>query len=178
MTGIRQRISLPLAGPRSVCEVDGMAYVAGYFSDNLVAIDLQSQRSSVRAIDLGPRIQPSLARRGEQLFNDATLCFQHWQSCATCHPDGRADALYWDLLNDGIGNTKNTKSLLMAALTPPVMSRGVRADVGMAVAAGIRHIQFSSPSSEQVEAIEQYLLEMPTVPSPYLNAERAGIPQD
>ena len=72
----------------------------------------------MREIDLGRRAEPSLARRGEQYFNDATLCYQQWQSCATCHPDGRADALYWDLLNDGVGNTKNTKSLLMAALTP------------------------------------------------------------
>ena len=32
-------------------------------------------------------------RKGEQYFNDATLCFQKWQSCASCHPDARADGL-------------------------------------------------------------------------------------
>jgi mono/diheme cytochrome c family protein len=171
MSGIRRRIELPLDGPRALCEVGGTVYVAGFFSDNLAAVDLRREPPAVRAIELQPRTPPSLARRGEQYFNDARLCFQQWQSCATCHPDGRADALYWDLLNDGIGNTKNTKSLLMAPLTPPAMSRGVRADAGMAVASGIRHIQFSEPSDEQAEAIEEYLLEMKAVPSPLLNAD-------
>ncbi len=177
MSGIRQRIKLPLSGPRSVCEVDGTAYVAGFFSDNFVAVDLGQTPPAVRAIQLDLPRAPTLARLGEQYFHDATLCFQHWQSCASCHPDGRADALYWDLLNDGLGNTKNTKSLLMAALTPPVMSRGVRADAGMAVAAGIRHIQFSEPSPQQTEAIEQYLREMKAVPSPYLNAGELESPK-
>jgi len=177
LAGIRRRIELPLAGPRSVCTIGGTIYVAGYFSDNLVAVAAAQQPPGVRTIELEPRRTPSLARRGEQYFNDATLCLEHWQSCASCHPDGRADALYWDLLNDGLGNTKNTKSLLMAALTPPVMSRGVRADAGLAVEAGIRHIQFSEPSPRQVAAIEQYLREMPAVPSPALDADSLESPK-
>jgi cytochrome c peroxidase len=47
----------------------------------------------------------------ERLFHDATIGHQSWQSCASCHPDGRAGGLNWDLLNDGIGNPKNTKSV-------------------------------------------------------------------
>ncbi|MDR2756120.1 MAG: hypothetical protein LBC20_10465, partial [Planctomycetaceae bacterium] len=49
-------------------------------------------------------------RYGEMLFHDAFLCQEHWQSCATCHPDARSDTLNWDLLNDGPDNPKNTKS--------------------------------------------------------------------
>ena len=64
-----------------------------------------------------------LVRKGERLFNDATLCHQGWQSCASCHPDGRTDGLNWDLLNDGIGNPKNTKSLLLASEKPPEMAQ-------------------------------------------------------
>ena len=60
---------------------------------------------------------------GERLFNDTTLCHQRWQSCASCHPDGRTDGLNWDLLNDGIGNPKNTKSLLLASEKPPEMAQ-------------------------------------------------------
>ena len=45
--------------------------------------------------------------RGNMYFHDATLGFQGWQSCASCHPnDARADGLNWDLLNDGLGNPK------------------------------------------------------------------------
>ena len=62
------------------------------------------------------------ARRGEMLFHDATLCFQQWQSCATCHPDARVDALNWDLLNDGLGNPKNTRSLVKAHAGGPAMA--------------------------------------------------------
>ena len=156
MAGIRQRVHLPLVGPRAICAADSVVCAAGYFSDNIAAVDLRSTPPTVREIDLGGRAEPSLARRGEQAFNDAALCFQKWQSCATCHPDGRADALYWDLLNDGVGNTKNTKSLLTAALTPPVMWRGVRADAGMAVVSGIRHIQFAhtvAPTSRSDRAV-------------------------
>ena len=35
-------------------------------------------------------------RRGEILFHDASDCFERWQSCASCHPDARADGLNWD----------------------------------------------------------------------------------
>ena len=62
------------------------------------------------SLSLGTVREPSLERKGEMLFNDAQLCFQGWQSCASCHPaDARADGLNWDLLNDGIGNPKNVK---------------------------------------------------------------------
>ena len=59
---------------------------------------------------LGDDPEMTEERRGEMLFNDATLCFQRWQSCSSCHPDARADGLNWDLINDGIGNPKNRVS--------------------------------------------------------------------
>ncbi len=109
-----------------------------------------------------------LVRKGERLFNDATLCHQGWQSCASCHPDGRADGLNWDLLNDGIGNPKNTRSLLLAAETPPEMSLGVRPTFDGAVRAGLRHVLYTEPRPETVKAIEAYLRSLKPVPSPYL----------
>jgi cytochrome c peroxidase len=171
MAGIRQRVRLPVIGPRALVQTDGVAAVVGYFSNDLALVDLRTSQPTVRHVVLEEVMEASLSRRGEQYFNDASLCFQQWQSCATCHPDGRSDALYWDLLNDGLGNTKNTKSLLMAALTPPVMWRGVRADAGMAVRAGIHHIQFAEPRPDQARAIEAYLASMTAVPSPHLDAE-------
>jgi DNA-binding beta-propeller fold protein YncE/mono/diheme cytochrome c family protein len=109
-----------------------------------------------------------LEREGERLFNDATLCHQGWQSCASCHPDGRADGLNWDLLNDGLGNPKNTKSLLLASKTPPEMSLGVRATFDGAVRAGLRHILYTEPRPEAVKAIEAYLRSLKPQPSPRL----------
>ena len=121
-------------------------------------------------IALGPAVPVSVARKGEMLFNDATMCFQQWQSCASCHPDARSDALYWDLLNDGVGNTKNTKSLLLSVVTPPVMWRGGRDNAGMAVRTGIHHIQFAEPIAGQVDEIEAYLRSLRPVASPALDA--------
>ena len=108
------------------------------------------------------------ARRGEMLFNDATMSFQHWQSCASCHPDGRADGPNWDLMNDGIGSPKNTKSMLRAPETPPLMSLGIRASSEIAIAAGIRYVLFAERPKEDTDAINAYFRSMQPVPSPYL----------
>ena len=102
-------------------------------------------------------------------FHDASQCFQQWQSCTSCHPDaGRPDALNWDLLNDGIGNPKNTKNLLFAHRTPPVMSTGIRASAEVAVRAGLRVIQFAVRPEEDAAAIDEYLKSLQPVPSPHL----------
>jgi cytochrome c peroxidase len=101
-------------------------------------------------------------------FNDASLCYQQWQSCSTCHPDARTDAVNWDLLNDGIGNPKSTKSLLFTHQTPPTMISGIRADAETCVRSGIRYIQFAVPEEEKASAIDEYLKSIKPVPSPHL----------
>jgi cytochrome c peroxidase len=109
------------------------------------------------------------ARRGELYFHDARICLQGWQSCASCHPgNARMDGLNWDLLNDGLGNPKNTRSLLLAHKTPPAMSLGVRETAETAVRAGIRHILFTVQPLEVAEAIDKYLKSLKPVPSPHL----------
>jgi cytochrome c peroxidase len=173
LTDIRIRVAFPLHGPRALVERAGIVHVAGYFSASLARVDLRGTAPAVTAISLGAGAETSLARLGERNFHDASLCFQQWQSCASCHPDARSDTLYWDLLNDGVGNTKNTKSLLLSAVTPPVMWRGVRGSAGMAVRTGIHHIQFATPAAGQAEAIEAYLHALRPVPSPALDASRA-----
>jgi cytochrome c peroxidase len=111
----------------------------------------------------------TLARKGEFYFNDAGICFQGWQSCSTCHPgQARVDGLNWDLLNDGIGNPKNTKSMLLAHKTPPAMSMGVRDTAETAVRAGIQHILFTVQPEEVALAIDKYLKSLQPVPSPLL----------
>jgi cytochrome c peroxidase len=113
----------------------------------------------------------SVARRGEFYFHSADICFQGWQSCASCHPgDARVDALNWDLLNDGIGNPKNNKSLLLVHRTPPAMSLGVRETGEQAVRAGIRHILFTVQPPEVGDSLDAYLKSLQPVPSPRLVA--------
>jgi cytochrome c peroxidase len=101
-------------------------------------------------------------------FSDADLCFQHWQSCTSCHPDARVDALNWDLMNDGMGTPKNNRSMLLVHKTPPAMSEGVRATAEEAVRSGITHIQFAVRPEEDAVAIDEYLKTLQPVPSPHL----------
>jgi len=83
--------------------------VVEYFTDSIAAVALCGEKdAAVHSIPLGPKPQWDSVRRGEMLFHDGRICRRGWQSCATCHPDGRADALNWDLLNDGIGNPKKS----------------------------------------------------------------------
>jgi cytochrome c peroxidase len=107
-------------------------------------------------------------RRGEMLFNDGAMCFQQWQSCASCHPDGRADALNWDLINDGIGNPKQTKNMLYAHLTPPTMVTGIRDSMAICNRKGLTHIQFVVRPDEDATCIDEYVMSLRPVPSPYL----------
>jgi YVTN family beta-propeller protein len=177
--GIRQHIKLPGKGPRALTIVGGKAYVAEYFTDSLAIVDMNSQfgrggsRTAPISIALGPKTAMTARRKGQMLFNDAELCFQNWQSCASCHPsDARSDALNWDLLNDGLGNPKNTKSLLLAHQTPPAMITGVRENAEAAVRAGITHIHFAVRPEEEAAAIDEYLKSLKPVPSPHLVNDR------
>lgn len=117
---------------------------------------------------LGPEPPPNELRRGEELFHSALYCMEHWQSCITCHPDGRVDGLNWDLLNDGVGNPKNTKSLLLSHETPPSMITGARKDAETAVRAGVEHILFGKLPEDDCRAIDAFLEAMTPVPSPRL----------
>jgi cytochrome c peroxidase len=174
LVGSRQRIQLEGNGARSVSVVGATAVIGMYFSDELAIVDLAATPPrQIATIDLGGPDHPTVVREGEMRFHDASLCFQTWQSCASCHPSqARADGLNWDLLNDGIGNPKNTKSLLLSHQTPPVMATGVRADAETAVRSGLRHIQFTTRPESEAKAIDEYLKSLEPVRSPYLEAGR------
>ena len=73
----------------------------------------------------------------------------------------------WDLLNDGMTNPKNAKSLVGSWQTPPSMSLGVRARMEVAVEKGFVFIQFVTPTRHEVEAVSAYLRSVPYIPSPW-----------
>ncbi|MBR5690603.1 MAG: YncE family protein, partial [Verrucomicrobia bacterium] len=163
LTGLRERVKLTGNGPRSLAVTEQAVYVAHYFSDSADKIELNGAKLKAKNIPLtkndtaAANIQDPV-HWGEQLFNDASICFQGWQSCASCHSsDARVDGLNWDLLNDGIGNPKNTKSLLLSHQTPPCMITGIRADAETAVRSGIRYILFTVRPEAEAQAMDAYL---------------------
>ncbi len=169
LSSIRRRIKLPGNGPRGVAVVGDKLAVAEFFSDSIALVPLAEGNSDeISQIRLGPAHAMDAVRKGHMFFEDASLCFQQWQSCGTCHPDARTDAVNWDLLNDGIGNPKSTKSMLLSHKTPPAMVSGIRDKAETAVRAGIRYIQFAMPEEEKATAIDAYLESLVPIPSPHL----------
>ena len=163
----KTRIPLCGKGARYVEVQDNKIFTSDYFSGGLTVVNV-NRPADKRFIKLGNEPEPDKIRRGELFFADASLCFQNWQSCITCHPDARADGLNWDLMNDGIGNPKNTKSMLYAHVTPPSMITGIRANAEIAVRAGIHHIQFTERPEEDAVCIDEYLKALRPVASPFL----------
>jgi YVTN family beta-propeller protein len=174
LSELRQTIRLLNAdrGPRALAIAGGNLYTANYFSGTLSVVNLATPARAPESIPLAPKQVPSIVRSGEAWFHDADLCFQGWQSCLSCHPGVRTDALNWDLLNDGAGNPKNTKSLLLSHKTPPAMSLGIRETAETAVRSGIRYILFTQQPPNVAAAIDAYLKSLKPLPSPHLKAGR------
>jgi YVTN family beta-propeller protein len=165
----KTRIKLSGLGPRGITIVSNKVYAAEYFSGSIGVVDIEKNSpGNVYSIPLGEEKEMSIVRKGELSFHDARNCFQFWQSCSSCHPGGaRSDALNWDLLNDGVGNPKNSKNLSLAHITPPAMSTGVRDKAEMAVRAGIKYIQFAELPDEVAISLDEYLKSLQPVTSPH-----------
>lgn len=168
LVGLRQRIPIKGNGPRNFAVDKKHAYIPTYFSDTLNIIDIHHPSEITTASLVNNRVESNIDK-GEKYFNDATYCFQNWQSCNGCHPgDGRTDGLNWDNLNDGIGNPKNCKSMLYAHQTAPSMISGIRKNAEIAVRAGFKYIQFHEVSEDIATCVDEYLKSLQPVPSPYL----------
>lgn len=174
LVGLKTRVKLnsrTLKGkaPRSIAIVGKTVYCGMYFTDNIIAVDLGARRPKAKEfVKLGPEPEMDAARRGELAWNDAQLCFQTWQSCNSCHPDARSDALNWDLLNDGMGNPKNAKGMVNAIAAPPAMWHGVRVNAEYAIRTGFKFICFANVPEETCFDVEEYIKSLKEVPSPRL----------
>ena len=165
--GLREFIPTGGKGPLSFDFYGDGVVVANYYTGDICVLDEagKPQESFV----LGAALTSTKQGLGEMYFHDATLCFQGWQSCASCHPNqARVDGLNWDLVNDGVGNPKNTKSLLYSHHTAPSMITGIRKDAETAVRSGLKYILFADTSDDIPQAMDVYLKNLKAVPSPYL----------
>ena len=171
LVGLRRRLPLPGKGPRGVAVVDGKAYAAQAFSDSLAIARLDpGMENDTVELPLGWQKPMTQERYGKFSFHDGSLSVQSWHSCASCHPAVRADGLNWDVLNDGFGNAKNTKSLLFAHETPPTTITGIRPNAETSVMAGLRYIHFANHSNDEHLAIDLFLKSLRPTPSPELES--------
>ncbi|MDR0333874.1 MAG: YVTN family beta-propeller repeat-containing protein [Dysgonamonadaceae bacterium] len=167
LVGLRTRVPLEGNGPRELYLTNDKVFIPTYFADVLNVLHIPS--GELTAVVLNPDRFETSEHIGKRMFNDANLCFQNWQSCNGCHPgDARMDGLNWDLMNDGIGNPKNCKSLLFSHVTPPSMISGIRESAELAVRMGFRLIQFFDIDEESAAHVDNYLMSLRPVPSPFL----------
>lgn len=165
--GIRDFYKTQGKGPRALYVTPDKVYTANYYTGELVAFN--GSGKDMVSTSLGAALASTQKGKGDMYFHDASIGFQEWQSCASCHPnDARMDGLNWDLLNDGMGNPKNTKTLVLSHQTPPCMVSGIRKDAETAVISGIKYILFAASTEEIAPAIDVYLKSLSPVPSPYL----------
>ena len=170
LAGIRQRVDLGGGlGPRGILWFKHILAVALYYSDDIAFIDTKNDNKITR-VNIGGNPKMTKARTGDLFFNDARMCFQQWVSCATCHPATRSDNLNWDLVNDGIGNPKQSKSMLFAHFTPPTMITGIRADAETCVRAGLIYIQFVEREEADAVCVDEFMKRLLPIPSPYAPA--------
>lgn len=176
--GLRTRLPLNGNGPRNMVLNEDKLIIPTYFSDVLNIVDINTD--AIAVVELNPERVESDENKGEKYFNDAAHCFQNWQSCNGCHPgDARTDGMNWDLMNDGVGNPKNCKSMLYSHVTAPSMISGIRVSAELAVRKGFTHIQFSEISEEQASSVDVYLKSLRPVPSPYLvNGELSNLAKE
>jgi DNA-binding beta-propeller fold protein YncE/mono/diheme cytochrome c family protein len=172
--GAKTRLPLEKClGPRAVVASGDRVYSANRFSDNLAVVQMWDDGpGGVVPLPLVEKPkEPDLVRHGERIFNDATLCYQQWQSCASCHPDTRSDGTNWDLLNDGIGNPKQSRSMLYSHRTSPVMITGIRESAEIAVEKGFTMIQFQSVTPFYLDTVNAYIKSLEPELSPYRNPD-------
>ena len=132
-------------------------YVANYYAGSVGVLDaIRGDLLSV--FPLGKQPAPDAARRGEIYFHDATRCYQHWHSCATCHLDGgRVDGLPWDFLRDGIDNPKDVISLVNFLHTPPYNRLGTRPTARYCIESGIQVSHQVEPDPADVDDLLAYV---------------------
>jgi len=173
LAGAIRRSSSGGTGPRGLAlSPDGQQlFVANYFSSSVAVLDADSGRLLSR-IPLGPHREPDSVRRGEIIFHDATHAFQRWHSCASCHAnEGRIDGLRWDFLGDGIGNPKDTMSLLHLDKTEPMNRRATMTSSYDCTRGGLDSTNMLVPTDQEVEDLFAYLTSLRPVPSPHLTSE-------
>jgi cytochrome c peroxidase len=170
--GLLTKIKLPGQGPRGISmSSDGTRVAVGaYFAGQVYTINT-STNAIAQTISLGTPPAEDSVRRGERTFFDGSTTTQKWLSCGTCHPEGRADGFDWDMPNDGVGNSKNTKSMYKVFETPPAMWRGVRADAATGVNAGFKFIKFRTPTQQELDDVGAYIQSFTEEVSPYRNTD-------
>jgi YVTN family beta-propeller protein len=176
LDSLKTTVTTDLRSPRALAVVGEYAYTAGYFADSLpVVAAFPLVDPWKRPVDLIAFDVPQSwngEREGASNFCNATLCYQQWQSCHSCHPFYRADGLNWILGGGAIVAPKNCKSVMYSWWTPPPTWTGRAGHTQQGIAAGIELELFRAATRDLVEPIDTLFMYLKPVPSPSLTKGR------
>ena len=173
LAGLIRRWPTNGRGPKGIAlsPDNSQVVVANYYSGTVSIMEAASGRGAA-VIPVGDQPPPTAIRRGEMIFHDATFAFQRWHSCASCHANaGRVDGLRWDFLADGIGNGKDTMSLVFFDRTEPLNRRATVARSRDCVRGGLESTNGLAAKQEDVDSLYAYLTSLRPEPSPHLTKE-------
>jgi DNA-binding beta-propeller fold protein YncE len=165
----------PLAGVEGTrgiaLSTDGKTLaVAAYFAGKVLLIS-PSDASVIKTITLPNNPAEDEIRTGERFYYSALNCYQKWLACSSCHDEGHPDGLNWDLINDGTGNPKQTKSHIYSSETPPTNISGCRESALVSSRAGYQFIEFQVAPEDRVQATYAFMKSLVPEPSPFLGAD-------
>ncbi len=156
-----------------------LLYVANYLSDAIQVVDAESAKL-VQTIQLGGPKTPSLERKGEIVFHDASHSHNQWYSCNTCHSDGHTSGMDFDTLNDGrqdlstahARSRKKAPTLRRVTLTKPWTWHGWQSSLDdAALESFTKSMQGPRPKPEDVKSLIAYLGTLEYPKNPYRNPD-------
>lgn len=176
LDSVMTTVTTDLRSPRALAVAGRYAYTAGYFADSLpVVAAFPLDDPWERPVDLiafdSPRSWNG-EREGASNFCNATLCYQQWQSCHSCHPFCRTDGLNWILGGGAIVAPKNCKSVVYSWWTPPPTWTGRNGGAQQSIAAGIELELFRAATRELAQPIDTLFMYLKPAPSPRLEKGR------
>jgi len=172
---IRKIVDIKSKGTRAIAAVGNKIYTAGYYDDENAVME-EHEITTVTDIGffsepvthkIGTPVPQTGERLGERYYYDADLCMQEWQSCHSCHPFARPDALNW-LLSEQSPSPKNAKSMLYSWWTPPTAWSGRRENARASIIAGVQIELGMSADPAVTVPMDTFFMYLKPVPSPYL----------
>jgi YVTN family beta-propeller protein len=167
---IRKRVVVEGYNPRTVAIVGNKVYTAGYFTNFIEEFNITlDTKTETAKIELAPFQKFTIERTGEYHFynGDEYHCTGAWQSCHSCHPFTRPDALDW-MLAAGVTMQKNAKSMLLASFTPPMNWAQKRNNVRESIEYGIIQELGIAAMDSIITPIEKFFDRLKPLPSPFL----------
>ncbi len=148
-------------------------FIANRLDDSLTVVDVAHARVAA-TVDLGgPEVVTAL-RHGEQLFHDASYCFQGQFACATCHPEKHLDGLAWNLETPQLGRDRvANRTLRGIAETAPYKWNGKNPDLATQCGPRIAKFLFRSEgfNTQELEDVVAFLRSIPLPPNRHLGPD-------